>query len=471
MNQDEFTREFRRSVLPVRLFIYVMLWGLVLLVVSVAVQLAVAYRSEAADIDTRFDTIETTYVPALSQAVFDFDRRQVSLLIDGILALPGVDSAQVRERQGGVHTDSESVSTPADDSSFIERFALGVDYKGTHRELGYLEVRVARWYFNERLSERLMPLIVGSLVQVLGVSLFLLVIVHELVSRRLRTVAEFVRGIRPGAQAPAKLELGRAGPLRRRKDELEEIADAVNAMNERQTDTYRELMDAKEHLAGMLSERETLLRELYHRTRNNMQIIISMLDLRAATISHIPETRELVADTRTRIHAMALVHEKLYESGDLSRIDIRSYLEELAGVVVSSYADDSSVRPGLRLELERRMVILDTAIPCGLVVTELLTNSMKHAFSDDHAIEAGQRGEIAISMNFENGERARLSVSDNGAGVPEGFSFHAHARLGVQTILALAEEQLAGSVSFHSDPGAGVTCTVEFPLNSYFERV
>lgn len=455
----------RRSVLPVRLFLYVMFFGFLLLIVSVAVQLVYDYRSEIVDTERRFDTVEDTYVPALSQAIFDFDRQQVSLLLDGILALPTIDYARIGDHQGDVFMARGSAVTPAEDSAITERFPLDVEHKDTRRELGYLEVQVERAYIYDQLLERLATTVVVTLVQIFGVSLFLLLVVHLLISRRLKTISRFVRNMRLGTEPPAKLELSRAGPLRRRKDELEQIADAVNAMNESQTETYRDLMEAKESLAYTLGEREALLRELYHRTRNNMQVIISMLDLRSSAISHIPETRELVADTRTRIHSMALVHDKLVESGDLSRIDIRSYIDDLSGVVIANYTENSSVKPVVRLELERHLVLIDTAIPCGLVVTELLSNAVKHAFID------GRHGEIAISMSVSQEQRVRLSVGDNGVGVPEGFDFQANARLGVKTIIALVQEQLAGSVHFHTGPAGGVICDLEFPLTNYSERV
>jgi PAS domain S-box-containing protein len=199
-----------------------------------------------------------------------------------------------------------------------------------------------------------------------------------------------------------------------------------------------------------LAEKDTLLRELYHRTKNNMQVICSMLSIKSDQMEG-EGPKAVLEDISNHIYSMALVHEKLYQSQNLSSISMRDYLQDLIDLLLRSQAALSKAI-AFDLELAEITVSIEVAIPIGLIVTELITNSLRHAF-------AGRTGgEIRISL-IRSGDAISLEVSDNGVGFPAGFDWRSAGSMGMKTIDALGE-QIHGSVEFAS--GEGVACRIVF---------
>ncbi len=224
----------------------------------------------------------------------------------------------------------------------------------------------------------------------------------------------------------------------------------------------KKLKQQNTQLQAALSEKETLLRELYHRTKNNMQVIASILTLQAAQVDD-PQIKKFVQDTENKIYAMALVHEKLYQSKDLSRIDMNSYLTELAELIVENYTVVIGNQIKINYNIQDVSMLIDTAIPSGLIVNELLTNALKYAFPD------GYEGEIELSLQQLPDDKIEIRVSDNGVGVNKNFDFFGQRTLGIQTVISLVTHQLQGSVEFKSDKG--VTCIIRFRDDLYRSRV
>lgn len=225
-----------------------------------------------------------------------------------------------------------------------------------------------------------------------------------------------------------------------------------------------ERMRAAEQIARTLAEKETLLRELYHRTKNNMGVIIALLGLQAERLGD-PRLDEAFRTTQNRIMAMALVHQKLYEAGDLSNINLGAYIGDLVGHLMASYALDSS-EVEFAPELEDVYVTIDSAMPCGLVLNELVANSLKYGFV------GGRSGRIAVSLARRDDGLVAMRVADDGAGFPEGFDPRRDGRMGMQTIFGLVEEQLGGTISFtRGEAGAGTVCNFSFRDDLYLPRV
>ena len=218
---------------------------------------------------------------------------------------------------------------------------------------------------------------------------------------------------------------------------------------------------AEDDLRKALRERETLLRELYHRTKNNMQVISALLELQR---DHSGDMRlhEAFTDTQNRIRSMALVHQKLYEARDLSHVNLKDYISDLAGLLMSGY-NISKSRISLVSEMEDVYVLIDSAIPCGLILNELISNSLKYAFPD------GRVGTITLDLSRKPDGTIRISVADDGIGFSDTFDHRVDGRLGLQNIFALAENQLRGRVTFGG--GKGVDCILEFMDNLYSPRV
>ncbi|MBA7676824.1 hypothetical protein ES703_85069 [subsurface metagenome] len=201
---------------------------------------------------------------------------------------------------------------------------------------------------------------------------------------------------------------------------------------------------AEEDLKASLKEKEILMQEIHHRVKNNMQIISSLMKLQSRKFRD-NRLKEVFRECHGRIQAMALVHETLYQSDSLSEIDLRQYVERLANHLFQAYKARSKIQ--LKLGIEDIIFEIEQAIPCGLIVNELLSNSLKHAFP------GGRKGNIEIRAHLtENGE-IELAVSDNGVGLPDGFDLHNTETLGLELVAGLVESQLEGTVSINMEKG------------------
>ncbi len=218
---------------------------------------------------------------------------------------------------------------------------------------------------------------------------------------------------------------------------------------------------AEEELKSSLKEKEVLLKELYHRTKNNMQVIRAMLAIKSAYSSD-EEVKKNYLDMENRILTMSLVHQKLYQSHNLSSIDLKEYFEDLVQLLMKSY-NASEERIKVSMHLEKTFALIDTAIPCGLIFNELLSNSLKHGFPDN------REGEIKISLSGSNSKTIELFYSDNGVGLPEDFNFRGQNSLGIQSIFTIAEHQLQGKASFKVNNG--IECHIQMNNSLYLPRV
>jgi PAS domain S-box-containing protein len=219
--------------------------------------------------------------------------------------------------------------------------------------------------------------------------------------------------------------------------------------------TERKLAD--ERIRASLLEKEVLLKEIHHRVKNNMQVIISLLSLQSRNIRD-EDFRRVFNDSVTRIHSMALVHEKLYRSGNFASINFKEYLESLIDIISRSYSLDRG-RITLTSLVPPVEWGVDTAIPCGLIVSEAITNAVKHAFPGD------AKGEVRVSLSEEvPGDDGTplytLAISDTGVGFPEDVCFESAETLGMVLIGQLVQ-QLNGTVEILRD--AGSTVRIRFP--------
>ncbi len=211
---------------------------------------------------------------------------------------------------------------------------------------------------------------------------------------------------------------------------------------------------AEAEIARALQEKEILLREVYHRTKNNLNIVSALLSLRASAEGMAALTR-IVDDINLRIRTMAMVHQRLYESRDLSLIDLGEFLRDVVSLGLKIGAS-----PAGRVEAEFDLQIIpapiDVIMPLGLLVTELVSNSLKHGF-------AGRaKGRIRMELSRSPENEIELTLADDGIGVPSGFRFDTGSTLGLKILYMLVEHQLGGSLRFESR--GGVTCRARVPL-------
>jgi len=216
---------------------------------------------------------------------------------------------------------------------------------------------------------------------------------------------------------------------------------------------YREI---EEKLTANLAEKETLLREVYHRVKNNLQVVVSLLGLQALRIKD-PESRDLFTQSQSRIRSMALAHETLYRSAGFTRINFGSYLNDLVQEIRIAYPQQTNIN--VRVEAEPVFIPIDTAVPCGLIVNELVTNAFKYAFPED------QPGSILVKLNRKDG-LLRLEVSDDGVGLPGSPEAPASDALGLNLVRILSS-QVNASVQITRERGTVFRLTLtnqETPL-------
>jgi PAS domain S-box-containing protein len=238
-------------------------------------------------------------------------------------------------------------------------------------------------------------------------------------------------------------------------DEAGTLLGAVNVLVDI-TDRKRTemaLRDSEERLKVALHEKEVLLKEIHHRVKNNLQVVCSLLRLQCDTIED-PALRELFYESEHRVRSMALIHETLYQTSNVARFHLAPYLRTLSAELFRAYGVDPQ-RIALTIRIDEVVLPLDAAIPCGLILNELLSNALKHAFPN------GGRGDIRIELQATTDRQVLLRVADTGVGLPEGFDVCQTGSLGLQLVSALAE-QLQGVIAV--ERGGGTALTVTFPL-------
>lgn len=232
----------------------------------------------------------------------------------------------------------------------------------------------------------------------------------------------------------------------RSRDEIGMLAAALNQM----AAELRETTVSKDRLRASLHEKELLLKEVHHRVKNNLQVISSLLSLQAQEIRDSEMTR-LFEESQARVRSMALIHEQLYRSDDLAHIDFAAYVEELVANLEQGFGGAAA---GVKfcLDVQPVPLLLDLAVPCGMIVNELVANALEHAFSEDRP------GEIRIAFSQE-GEGCRITVADNGVGMRGGPAAGETTSVGLKVVQALVR-QIHGRLD-HADE-EGTTFTIHF---------
>ena len=210
-----------------------------------------------------------------------------------------------------------------------------------------------------------------------------------------------------------------------------------------------ERKQTEEELKSSIYERDVLLKETHHRVKNNMQVIHSLLNLQ----THYAENMEVVnvlKESQNRVKSMGMIHEKLYNSTDNSGINFPDYVQSLTNNLLTSYKSSEKISPVI--EIEDLELNLETAILCGLIINELVSNSLKYAFPNTES------GEVHISLNSVD-NKYRLVISDNGIGFPEDLDYKSAESLGLQLVNNITD-QLDGEIEL--DRSSGTKFTIKF---------
>ena len=211
---------------------------------------------------------------------------------------------------------------------------------------------------------------------------------------------------------------------------------------------------AEDQIKAALKEKEVMLREIHHRVKNNLQVISSLLNMQARNAKD-QDTTKTLSEARDRIIAMSLIHSQLYEGSDLAEINMKEFMDRLLGQLLQSYqVGDTRITRVIRVD--DYPFPISVAVPVGLIINELLSNALKHAF------DGRDEGKIEVSLTASEGGRIHLTVSDDGVGLPPGFDINKSKTLGLRLVKILTEDQLQGNLEVTSDGGA--TFNMEFDI-------
>jgi PAS domain S-box-containing protein len=263
---------------------------------------------------------------------------------------------------------------------------------------------------------------------------------------------EMIASLVPDDSGNPKYFLANIYDITQRKKMEEELQKAHAELEERVLERTAQLEKANQTLKSSLKEKEVLIKEIHHRVKNNLQIISSLLNMQTGFVRD-KASYKLFQESQDRIKSIALVHEKLYQSEDLSNIDYTEYIKKLTDHLLRSYGTNPEK---IKVEILSGGIFLDvnTAIPCSLVINELVSNALKHAFSP------GTGGLISIEMKKDKEKRYHLTVHDNGSGFPDEVDYRNVSSLGLQLVNTLVE-QLGGKIVLEKK--AGTTFRIVFP--------
>ena len=231
-------------------------------------------------------------------------------------------------------------------------------------------------------------------------------------------------------------------PLLNERDEIYQILAITHDITERK--------QAETQIKEALREKEVLLQEIHHRVKNNLQVISSLLDLQSQHI-HEPAMLEVFRESQDRVRTMALIHEQLYQSQDCARINFSEYITELTNYLFRAYGVNVC-KITLELDVEEVSLNINTAIPCGLIISELISNALKYAFPQ------GNDGVIKIALHSDSAHQITLQVIDNGIGFPDNYDFNKVQSLGLQLVNVLTK-QIEGSLQVNRHLGTAFTIT------------
>jgi PAS domain S-box-containing protein len=260
-------------------------------------------------------------------------------------------------------------------------------------------------------------------------------------------------GLNPLKTSDGTFVLSSVVDITERKRASEEREQLLGQLQELNADLEQRVTTRTAELSATLREREVLLQEIHHRVKNNLQVISSLINMQVRQLED-SSSRDALEECQTRVQAIALIHEKLYQSKDYSRVPFSEYARSLAQSIFAA----TGIAPAavsLKLDMDEVSLGVDKAIPCGLVLNELITNALKHAFPPP------RKGTVEVNLRMDAARRVIFSVVDDGVGMSEKFDLKESSSLGLSLVYTLVD-QLEGRIEIFHD--FGTTFRVTFPM-------
>lgn len=448
---------------------------MVIVVVSVLASILLYYYNKQIweEFDLRASSLGVALSHDLELHVMLEDKVSIENMMEGVLKVQDVLSISVFDENGDLLVQNgDSSTTPLEYRYFInvdiniesdeitEELIEPVKGKGLEK-IGSVKIMLSKFRLKSHLNKMI------SIVIFFMVIVIILRVISDyyFTARLTKPIGKLVRV----SEAVANGDLTQRIDIER-GDEIGKLASSFSAMlkslkerddkimgNQKQIEANMKKIDASLH------EKELLLREIHHRVKNNMQLISSMLKLQAAYVTDKKDIA-IFTDCRERIKSMALIHEKLYKTEDMAHIDFKLYVRDLSNELYRSYVVDRNV-VGIDINVQNVLLGIETAIPCGLIINELISNSLKHAFPD------GRKGEIKITLqpadNLDDFD-FELIIDDNGVGLPKDLDLKNTGSLGMELVHTLTT-QIDGDLLVNRT--GGTEFKIKFKEQKYRSRI
>jgi two-component sensor histidine kinase len=435
----------KRYSISRRLFVQIVVTILVAGAVTTAIDFGNQLQIARELRDRDADLIENNILPVLSYLVWILNEEQAEELAWSLAERPEIARVSITREDGSMFLSLHSHEHLDGHAHYQRTWPITHFRGGESVALGTLQVEFTSLLESVVTNRIFVWSLVPDLLLLLMVVLIVALFLRKRISEPLMRLKHDIDRIDLTERMPSWWA------SRERHDptyETRKVREVIGQAGDRVLNEIRERREREANLAASLEEKNILLKEIHHRVKNNLQMVVSLLSLQRRGISN-PEAQEALLDSENRVTSMSLVHELLYRADRYSDIDLSNYMRDLAGTIVYQ-TGNGRCKISMEYRIESIFVDLGVAIPLGLIVNELLTNAMKHAFTDRDT------GTIAISTTRDPATgRTTLSICDDGRGLPENWLEVRKGSLGLQIVEALCA-QIGADLKVESRPGT--TC-------------
>jgi len=418
------------------------------------------------DLQERLTDISTLSALTIPNAVWQFNTEYINDFVNSISLYKDIVYIRVLTKDRAITTKSHLKLL---DKKYSD-FQNSPDYIVKETKIIHNEFEIG-WVQIVMTRERIKQLIINNSIMSIGlisIVIMAIFITNLLLSRKflfepLSKLEQSTKFIAEG-DLNTKIDTTSSdeiGKLAKSFSRMIKSIKSITASRDALDDEIREREHAQEMIKTTLGEKEVLLREIHHRVKNNMQVIVSLLSLQEQKAKN-KKFSAMFKESQNRINAMSLVHEKLYRSRNLADIDFGQYVKSFIDTLSESY-DIGVNKILITTKIENISFDLENAIPCGLIINELVSNALKYAFPD------GREGKIKITLNSITEEDLELIVKDNGIGLPKEFDINNIDTLGLELTKSIVEHQLDGEIKI--DQLNGTLFHIIFKHQKYKTRI
>ncbi len=425
------------SIITRQLLFTLVTAAFIIILIMVSVEVRLEYKQKLGELNGRLDRIPVAFLDIITHSLWVFDDKQLENSVHSIYNIGGVSYISITSAEDNV------ISAGRIGSGDFKSLSYDLDYQydGKIVRLGVLDVQYQLPQIGEILVEHLIKIFLRAGLVVSLIFIILFILVNYFIARPISDLAMIIQDKSDYSTAifPRKR-------IFKTHDEIDFLVSAFNRTFKKIRQEIHEREENEKELINTVKEKNVLISEVHHRVKNNLQIILSLLNLQKNESDSIEDALNA---TINRIRAMSEVHEQLYNSDDFSQISMNSYLDSLVKNM-SEFSVDTSI---IMVSGDNDLIVpLDTAIPLGLIINELISNSLKYAFPVGG-------GRIFVEIIEKQGEYSGIRVKDNGIGINSIDDLQKSSSLGFHIVKSLVG-QIDGEISIVAENGLSITVSV-----------